>query len=215
MPEPTSIILLGGGLLGALIRLAKRSFEEAKRIMDIVLSILFLFILSPAVLIIALLVKVTSPGPVLVKQTRVGKGGKLFTMYNFRSIQNDISGIENDPKITCIGHFLRQTHLDEVPQFINVIKGEMSIIGPRPETPNFVDEHSRELPEYQQLLSIRPGITGLAQVSDQHDESKDAIRRKLQYDLQYIKGVQDKCWGNEFRILFHTIVLLITGKIIR
>ena len=110
---------------------------------------------------------------------------------------------------------MRRTHMDEIPQFINVIKGDMSIIGPRPEAPNFADEHSRELPEYQQRLSIRPGITGLAQVSDEYDESKDAIRRKLQYDLQYIKGVQNKCWRNEFRILFHTIILLVTGKIMR
>lgn len=223
MPEPTSMILLGGGMLGMILRLAKRCFEEMKRVSDVVLSIIFLIILLPAVIVIAVAVKCSSPGPVFFKPIRVGKAGKLFTMYKFRSMTDEgrrrskssADDIDTDPRITPIGRFLRNTHLDEIPQFFNVIKGDMSIIGPRPEQPHYVDRVSKELPDYQKRLSIRPGITGLAQVNHKYDETIDDVKRKLQYDLQYIQGVQDKCWANEFRIMFHTMLLLISGKIIR
>ncbi|MDX9702882.1 MAG: sugar transferase [Candidatus Auribacterota bacterium] len=223
MPEPTSMILLGGGLCGMTVRLAKRCFEQTKRIADILLSLLFLTVLSPAAIAIAIAIKANSPGPIIFNQIRVGKHGKLFSMYKFRSMLNDtekssettFTGIDNDPRITSIGKFIRRTHLDEIPQFFNVIKGDMSIIGPRPERPHYIDSIKRELPDYQLRLSIRPGITGLAQISLKYDESIDDVRRKLHYDLKYIKGVQNKCWSNEFRIMFQTFLLVITGKIIR
>ncbi len=219
MPEPTSMILLGGGLMGMLFRFTKKCFEQTKRLFDIILSILFILILTPLCVFLAILVKVSSPGPIIFSQIRVGKGGRLFTMYKFRSMRFDaekhtgpVWAKTNDPRVTKLGNFMRKTHLDEIPQFINVIKGDMSIIGPRPERPHFVNQLKNELPEYQKRLTVRPGITGLAQVKHRYDESIDDVKHKLHYDLEYIKSLQEKSWINEFKIMFGTLILMITGK---
>lgn len=222
MPEPASIILLSGSVIGMLFRLAKKCFQEIKRLFDITLSVIFLVLLSPFLFIIILIIKLTSSGQVFFSQVRVGKNGKLFTMYKFRTMnqhaEKDTGPVwaqYDDPRITPVGNFLRRTHIDEIPQFINVIKGDMSIIGPRPERPHFVDKFKRELPYYQERLQVRPGITGLAQVSHRYDQSIKDVQKKLSYDLQYINGVNNKSWRNEFSIILNTLTLMVTGKIIR
>lgn len=222
MPEPTSMILLGGGIIGMMLRFARVCFEQLKRILDVVLSVVILILFIPLFLLFVICIKISSPGPVLFYQVRVGKDGKLFTMYKFRTmnIKAEIStgpvwAKYDDPRVFPIGSFLRRTHLDEMPQFFNVIKGDMSIIGPRPERPHFVDEIKKTLPDYQKRLAVRPGITGLAQVSHRADSDMDDVRKKLGYDLEYISSMKRKSWFSELRIMFHTLIIVVTGKKIK
>ncbi len=149
---------------------------------------------APVVLLTALAVKLTSRGPVLYSQTRVGKNGKLFTLYKIRSMFHDCekdSGARwstpGDSRVTPIGAFLRKTHLDELPQLWNVLRGDMSLVGPRPERPEFTPALERAIPHYRDRLGVRPGVTGLAQVQLPADTDMASVRRKLAYDLYYIR----------------------------
>ena len=149
---------------------------------------------APVLLLTALAVKLTSRGPVLYSQTRVGKNGKLFTLYKIRSMFHDCekdSGARwstpGDSRITPIGAFLRKTHLDELPQLWNVLRGDMSLVGPRPERPEFTPALERAIPHYRDRLAVRPGVTGLAQVQLAPDTDMTSVRRKLAYDLYYIR----------------------------
>jgi lipopolysaccharide/colanic/teichoic acid biosynthesis glycosyltransferase len=149
---------------------------------------------APVMLLTALAVKLTSRGPVLYSQTRVGKGGKLFTLYKIRSMLHDCekdSGARwstpGDSRVTSIGAFLRKTHLDELPQLWNVLRGDMSLVGPRPERPEFTPALERAIPHYRDRLAVRPGVTGLAQVQLPPDTDMASVRRKLAYDLYYIR----------------------------
>jgi lipopolysaccharide/colanic/teichoic acid biosynthesis glycosyltransferase len=149
---------------------------------------------APVLLLTALGVKLTSRGPVLYSQTRVGKNGKLFTLYKIRSMRHDCekdSGARwstpGDSRITQIGAFLRKTHLDELPQLWNVLRGDMSLVGPRPERPEFTPALERAIPHYRDRLAVRPGVTGLAQVQLPPDTDLGSVRRKLAYDLYYIR----------------------------
>lgn len=160
-----------------------------KRFMDIFISLLALVLTSPLILATALAVKLTSPGPVLYKQERIGLGGKPFTLYKFRSMIHNAeektgpvwASQVNDDRFTPIGRFLRRSSIDELPQLWNVLKGDMSLVGPRPERPHFVKKY-REL-QYQRL-SVKPGLTGLAQVNGRYDLS---IEEKIRYDLYYVR----------------------------
>jgi len=219
MPEPTSMILLGGGIIGMLFRFTKACFEQLKRMLDVILSMTILIIFTPLFLLFAMCIKISSSGPVIFSQVRVGKDDKVFTMYKLRTMdakaEKDTGPIwsrYDDPRAFPVGTFLRKTHLDEMPQFFNVIKGDMSIIGPRPERPHFVDNFKKALPDYQKRLAVRPGITGLAQISHKADSSMDDVRKKLGYDLEYISRVKKKSWFNELRIMFNTLVIVMTGK---
>ncbi len=149
---------------------------------------------APVLLLTALAVKLTSRGPVLYSQTRVGKNGKLFTLYKIRSMQHDCEkksgalwSTPGDSRITPIGAFLRKTHLDELPQLWNVLRGDMSLVGPRPERPEFTPALERAIPHYSDRLAVRPGVTGLAQVQLPPDTDMTSVRRKLAYDLYYIR----------------------------
>ena len=149
---------------------------------------------APVLLLTALAVKLTSRGPVLYSQTRVGKNGKLFTLYKIRSMVHDCekaSGARwstpGDSRVTRIGAFLRKTHLDELPQLWNVLRGDMSLVGPRPERPEFTPALERAIPHYRDRLAVRPGVTGLAQVQLPPDTDMTSVRRKLAYDLYYIR----------------------------
>jgi exopolysaccharide biosynthesis polyprenyl glycosylphosphotransferase len=162
-----------------------------KRFMDIVLSLLALILLSPVLLVIAILVKVTSPGPVLYRQQRCGLNGKLFPMLKFRSMRVDAekqSGAvwtqKNDPRRTALGTFLRETSLDELPQFLNVLLGDMSLVGPRPERPEFIRQFSQTIPSYMARHAVKAGITGWAQVNGWRGNT--SLRKRIQYDLYYI-----------------------------
>lgn len=156
---------------------------------------LFLLILfAPLIGLMAALVKLTSRGPAFYMQMRVGRNGRLFTIYKIRTMVDNCESltgprwsIPGDPRITWIGHFLRITHLDELPQLLNVLRGEMSLIGPRPERPEFLPRLERALPAYRDRLMVRPGVTGLAQVQLPADTDLASVRRKLAHDLYYIK----------------------------
>ncbi|HIE38025.1 MAG TPA: sugar transferase [Anaerolineae bacterium] len=167
--------------------------RAVKRLMDIVLASLGLLFLVPFLPIIALAIYLDSPGPVFYTQTRVGRSGRLFKAYKFRSMVPDaergraVWAREGDPRVTRVGRFLRKTHIDEFPQFLNVLKGEMSAVGPRPERPEFVEELVREIPFYRVRHAVKPGMAGWALVKYGYASSKEDAVMKLQYDLYYIK----------------------------
>ncbi len=158
-----------------------------------VLAALLLIPALPMMAILWVLVRLTSPGPALFKQRRVGVGGKVFNLYKIRSMRIDaeaktgaVWAQSNDPRVTPIGKLLRTLHLDELPQLFNVIAGDMVLIGPRPERPEFTQQLALALPDYLDRLTVRPGITGLAQINLPADTDLESVRRKLDVDLQYI-----------------------------
>jgi len=165
--------------------------EVIKRLIDILVSSITLLLFLPLILLIMVVIKMESKGRVLFKQERVGKDGKIFFLYKFRSMRKDaekytgpVLADSDDKRITKLGRILRKTRLDEIPQLINVLKGNMSLVGPRPERPFFVERFKREIPGYVQRLQVRPGITGLAQV---HSTYEISARSKLRYDLLYVR----------------------------
>jgi sugar transferase (PEP-CTERM system associated) len=170
------------------------TLEAVKRLSDIVFSLAGLILAAPLMALVAVTLKLSSLGPVLYSQTRVGKDGVPFTIYKFRSMRVDaeaasgaVWSTENDPRVTRVGRFLRRTRLDELPQLWNVLKGDMSIVGPRPERPEFIASLTRQIPFYGQRHVVRPGLTGWAQVCHRYGASVGDAQEKLQYDLFYIK----------------------------
>ncbi|MBI4430114.1 MAG: exopolysaccharide biosynthesis polyprenyl glycosylphosphotransferase [Candidatus Omnitrophica bacterium] len=166
----------------------------AKRIIDLAASLFGLAASLPVMVLVALAIKLDTPGPVFFGQVRVGKKGKPFVMLKFRTMYSDAETLtgpvwatERDPRITRVGMFLRRTHLDELPQLINVFRGEMSLVGPRPERPYFVREFRKIIPHYDRRLCVKPGITGLAQVRQGYDRTIADVKRKVKYDFLYIE----------------------------
>ncbi len=190
--------------------------EAAKRALDITVSLLILLLGAPVWLLISLLLKLDSPGPALYLQERVGKNGRLFRIIKFRSMVADAEKVsgpvwagKNDPRVTRVGRLLRRMHLDEVPQFINVLVGDMSLVGPRPERPHFVESLADEIPLYRRRLKVRPGITGWAQVKHKYDESIDDVKAKVKYDLFYIENAS---WRFDMKILLNTLYVMLMRK---
>jgi sugar transferase (PEP-CTERM system associated) len=179
-------------------------------------GLLALALAGPFMLLIALVIKLDSKGPALYRQTRVGKDGTTFECLKFRSMRTDAESAtgpvwagENDPRITRVGRILRTLRLDELPQFINVLKGEMSFVGPRPERPHFVDKLKQQIPFYDLRHSIRPGITGWAQVSCHYGATIEESREKLEYDLFYIKN---NSFSFDMLIMFWTVKIMLFGR---
>jgi lipopolysaccharide/colanic/teichoic acid biosynthesis glycosyltransferase len=167
-----------------------------KTALDVTTALVLLVLAAPLIGLAALLVKLTSPGPAFYTQTRVGRKGRLFTIYKLRTMIHNCESltgprwsIPGDPRVTWVGQLLRLSHLDELPQLLNVLRGDMSLIGPRPERPEFVPKLDRNIPGYRQRLAVRPGVTGLAQVNLPADTDLDSVRRKLACDLLYIQRV--------------------------
>ena len=165
-----------------------------KDVLDRVLAAFGLLLALPLMAVFCLLIKLTSRGPAFHSQDRVGKDGKVFRILKLRTMVRDaeqatgpVWATENDPRVTPIGRFLRRTHLDEVPQLWNVLQGDMSLVGPRPERPSFVEQFDRLIPNYRERLKIKPGITGLAQINHRYDATLHDVRTKLAYDLLYMK----------------------------
>lgn len=215
-PEPSTMALFGSGIIGMIVSFLRKTYAFAKRAFDVVASSLALVILSPLLLVVAVLIKLTSRGPILYSQTRVGKNGDLFKIFKFRSMRTDaekntgpVWAAANDSRLTPIGGLLRKSHIDEIPQFINVIKGEMSIIGPRPERPVFVDKFNEVMPDYHKRVMVKPGITGLAQVWHRYDETIEDVKKKLKYDLLYIRKM---CFWADFVIALRTCRVMLTGE---
>lgn len=227
--------------------LATRVF---KRVIDIAVAAVLLVLTAPVMLAAAVLVKLTSPGPVIYSQTRVGLNlrkkprhdrrqetmlpdgveerrdgrgdrrednnyGRPFVMYKFRTMRTDAEATgaqfaqKSDPRVTPIGRFLRRTRIDELPQLWNVLCGDMSMVGPRPERPQFMEELSSEIPNYVDRLGLKPGLTGMAQVVNGYDNEIEGFRRKVAYDLLYL---QNCCVANDLKILFRTVRVVLTGE---
>jgi len=175
------------------------SFNIIKRIIDIIISLILIIILFPILIVISLLIKLTSKGPIFIKQNRVSKNGKTFILYKFRSMialskdgqaetNNAQWSIKNDPRVTKLGKILRKTHLDEIPQLINIFIGDISFVGPRPERPEFVGILEKEINYYDLRHSIKAGLTGWAQINYKYGSSIDDAKEKLKYDFYYIKN---------------------------
>jgi len=208
--------------------------EWLRRSVNLILALIALIVLLPVMLLIAVLVRLTSRGPVLYTQVRVGLdrrtnprssqnhrrernlGGQPFTIYKFRTMRVDAehqSGAvwaqQGDPRVTSIGRLLRQYRLDELPQLINVLRGEMNIVGPRPERPTIFAELREHIAEYPLRQRARPGITGLAQINHHYDRSLEDVRTKVHYDLEYIRR---QSVGEDFRIMLKTVPVILLRR---
>jgi len=181
-----------------------------KRISDLIISFFWIIITGLILPFMAVAIKLSSPGNVFYKQKRVGRDGEEFYLYKFRSMVQDaekksgaVWAVKDDPRITGFGRFLRNTHIDEIPQFFNVLKGDMSLVGPRPERRKFVDDFKTKIPLYERRLRIRPGITGWAQVRHKYDESLEDVKEKTRYNLFYM---------NHISLALDVRILLLTAK---
>ncbi len=190
---------------------------RVKRISDIIVSIFATIVCLPIGLFVALLVKLESPrSPILYNQKRLGQFGKVFNMHKFRTMRLDaevdtgaIWSMENDPRITFVGRFLRRYRLDEIPQFWNIIKGDMSMVGPRPERPEIVTELAKQIPYYDEREYAMPGLTGWAQIQYPYGSSVKDAERKLEYDLFYIKNLS---LSMDLQIILRTLRIVLFGK---
>ncbi|MBS1262531.1 MAG: UDP-N-acetylgalactosamine-undecaprenyl-phosphate N-acetylgalactosaminephosphotransferase [Calditrichaeota bacterium] len=187
-----------------------------KRGLDIAVSLVLLIVTLLLMLLIAIAIKLGSRGPAFYVQTRIGKRGKEFKLYKFRSMYvgaerhtGAVWASERDPRITPVGRILRLTRLDELPQAFNVLRGDMSLVGPRPERKVFVSEFSRTIPFYNRRHNVKPGVTGWAQVRRGYDESPEDVREKLQYDLFYLENMSI---GLDIKILLNTLLVVLKGR---
>lgn len=190
-----------------------KAYHFIKRIFDLILALLLLPLILLLSFVTGILVKLTSKGPAIYKQIRVGRNERQFTIYKFRSMVVDAEkngaqwAGENDPRITPFGNFMRKTRLDELPQIINVLKGQMSFIGPRPERPEFVQDLSKSIPHYHLRHLVKPGLTGWAQVKYRYGSSEEDAATKLMYDLYYVKNVS---FVLDFKIALKTILIILS-----
>ncbi len=189
--------------------------QSVKRILDVVISLFVLSIFSWVYLIVALAVKLTSKGPIFYSHERIGWHGKPFFIHKFRSMYIDAEkhgpalSSKHDPRITPLGRFLRKVRLDEIPQFYNVLIGEMSIVGPRPERQFFIDQIVQKAPHYRHLHKVRPGITSWGQVKYGYAENLDEMIERLKYDIIYIENMS---LGIDFKILIYTALIVVQGR---
>ena len=189
--------------------------QSIKRIIDLTVSVFVLLFFSPVFLFTAIGVKLSSPGPILFKQKRIGQKGKPFTMYKFRSMvaNAEINGpqlsSDNDPRITPFGLFIRKVRLDEIPQFYSVLIGHMSLVGPRPERQFYIDQIVQQAPHYKLLLKIKPGITSWGQVKYGYASSIDEMLTRLQYDILYLENMS---LAMDFKIMIYTVLIVLQGR---
>jgi sugar transferase (PEP-CTERM system associated) len=188
-----------------------RLYRRLLRVFDVVSSLIGIALSLPIMVLTAIAIRIESTGPVVYTQERVGLRGRKFRVFKLRSMQADaeahgpVWACENDPRVTRVGRFIRRLHLDETPQFFNILRGEMSLIGPRPERPEFVEQLEELIPHYSERHLVKPGLTGWAQVSYPYGASFEDAREKLQYDLYYIKNQSP---------LLDAIILLETARVV-
>ena len=190
--------------------------QSLKRLIDLVVSFLVVVIGLPLWFLVALVIRLTSPGPAIYRQRRIGQKGREFTMFKFRTMRENaeaetgpVWATADDPRYTAVGRWLRKTRLDEVPQFFNVLRGDMSLVGPRPERPFFVEKLTREIPLYSRRHRVKPGITGWAQVKWKYDSSLEDVQQKVKYDLFYIENMSLR---RDLQILFRTVYTALRGS---
>jgi exopolysaccharide biosynthesis polyprenyl glycosylphosphotransferase len=189
--------------------------QSLKRAMDIGVSLFVLTFFSWMFMLVALIIKLTSKGPVFYNHERIGKNGKPFTIYKFRSMYVDAEKNgpqltqENDPRVTPFGRFMRKSRLDELPQFYNVLIGDMSLVGPRPERQYFIDRIMERSPHYRYLMKVRPGITSWGQVKFGYASTIDQMVRRLEYDIIYIENMS---LFVDFKILIYTVLIVLQGR---
>jgi exopolysaccharide biosynthesis polyprenyl glycosylphosphotransferase len=187
----------------------RKTYEIIKTTIETVLALLAFIVLSPLFLLLIVLIRASSAGPAVYKQTRSGKNNAVFTLYKFRTMRNDAekSGPQwaktKDPRVTAVGRFLRAAHLDELPQLVNILKGDLSFVGPRPERPEFTELLSRDIPYYEVRNLVRPGLTGWAQINYRYTSSVEDTFKKLEYDIFYIKNRS---------VIMDLIIMLKTAK---
>jgi lipopolysaccharide/colanic/teichoic acid biosynthesis glycosyltransferase len=189
-----------------------RAYLFARTALDTIAALILLLVTWPLILLGVVFVRLTSPGPAFYSQVRLGRHGRPFTLYKIRSMAHDCESltgpcwsVPGDARVTPIGHWLRRTHIDELPQLWNVLRGDMSLIGPRPERPEFAPRLEQAVPYYRKRLQIRPGVTGLAQVQLPPDTDLASVRIKTAYDLHYIRTLGP--WL-DFRVACATALLL-------
>jgi len=206
---PPSAIIFSNGFRGVMV------YRGIKRILDLVVSLSALVLFLPLSLLIALAIKLDSRGPVFYTQERVGKDGRLFSLIKFRSMAVDaekggpVWAVVNDPRVTRVGRWIRKLRLDEITQLINVIRGEMSLVGPRPERPYFVRKLEKEIPFYCHRHAVKPGITGWAQILYPYGATREDAQEKLKYDLYYIKHLSPIM---DLRIIVETARIVLFGR---
>jgi sugar transferase (PEP-CTERM system associated) len=207
--SPSWLIFSEGFVKSPLTRVLKRTS-------GFFMSALMLFVLSPFMLFIALAIKLESRGPAIFSQERVGKDGRVFRMYKFRSMRADaeketgpVWAGENDSRITKVGGIIRTLRIDEIPQLWNVLKGDMSFVGPRPERPFFVERLGKSIPYYRERFSVKPGVTGWAQVKYAYGATEEDAKEKLRYDLYYIKHMS---LFLDLLVIFHTVKIVLLGR---
>jgi len=193
-----------------------RISRATKRLVGLVLSTFMLILFSPLILLVSVAIKLDSRGPVLFSQERVGEYGKIYTLYKFRSMRADaekesgpVWASENDPRITRVGKIIRKLRIDELPQLWNVFKGDMSFVGPRPERPVFVEKLKKTIPYYNKRFSVKPGVTGWAQIKYPYGASEEDALQKLKYDLYYVKNMSIVM---DLIVIFHTAKTVLLGK---
>ncbi len=187
-----------------------------KRMIDIVFSVIAIILLSPVYIFAAIMVKRSSPGPIIYSQERIGKGGKPFKMHKFRSMYQNAESMgkpqlssDDDPRITKFGKFMRKTRVDELPQFFTVLKGDMSIVGPRPERQYFIDKITERAPHYKMLQRIKPGITSWGQVKFGYASNVDEMIERLKYDILYLENMS---LAMDFKIMIYTALIVVQGR---
>jgi len=187
-----------------------------KRIVGLVLASLMFLILSPLLVLVSVAIKLDSKGSILFSQERVGENGDIFTLYKFRSMRTDAEALsgpvwaeEDDPRVTRVGRIIRKLRMDELPQLWNVIKGDMSLVGPRPERPYFVEKLKQKVPYYNQRFAVKPGVTGWAQVMYPYGATEKDALEKLKYDLYYIKNMS---LIMDLMVIFHTVKIVLLGR---
>jgi len=189
--------------------------ENTKRLLDVLLSIIAMILFLPVFIVLAIIIKTTSKGPILYKQERVGRYGKPFNIYKLRSMVADAENgkpelsSDNDKRVTPIGRFLRKSHLDEIPQFYNVLIGEMSLVGPRPEREFYIEQIVKKAPHYTHLHKLRPGITSWGQVKYGYASNLEEMLERLPYDMIYLKNISLYV---DFKILIYTVMVSIKGN---
>jgi sugar transferase (PEP-CTERM system associated) len=187
-----------------------------RRIVSVVVAAVALVALVPLFIVVAIMIKIDSPGPVIYSQIRMGQNGRRIRIYKFRSMRDNaetngeaVWAVENDPRITRVGHILRRTRIDELPQLVNILLGELDFVGPRPERPEFVEKLQEQIPYYALRHTVKPGLTGWAQVMFHYSGTIDESKKKLQYDLFYIKNMSPRL---DLLILFHTVKIVLLGR---